>query len=78
VRIPHFEHLGTWAINLDKGSTNNTISDNEMNDLGGGGIKLDENCTDAICRNSPAKTRSLDEEKPRCWTMVLQAGHHEG
>lgn len=50
----HFEHLGTWAITLDKDSTNNTISDNQMNDLGAGGVKIGENCTDAVSNTNSA------------------------
>jgi hypothetical protein len=50
----HFAHLGTWAVNVDSGSTNNAISYNEMTDLGAGGIKLGETCTDTINNQNAA------------------------
>jgi hypothetical protein len=43
-----FTHLGTWAVNIDTGSSNNIISGNEMSDLGAGGVKAGETCTDSI------------------------------
>ena len=67
----HFSHLGTWAVNLDSGSSNNTVSNNEMTDIGAGGVKIGEFCSDTVANPNAA----LSGFQNCVWTQPFSNGN---
>jgi len=61
-----FSHLGTYAIELSRGCSNNVISRCELFDLGAGGIKIGE------------KTLRSNEEEQSHGNRVTHCGIHNG
>jgi hypothetical protein len=53
----HFSHLGQWASDFNRGSRQIVLQANEMEDLGAGGIKLGEGCTDTLANPNAAVAR---------------------